>query len=50
MAEHIRVDPDTDEQLTELSKKRKKVRAAIRSKQDIAKEAVAALYKREIKK
>ena len=50
MAEHIRVDTDTNEQLTELSKKRKKARAAIRSKQDINKEAVAALYKKEIKK
>ena len=49
MAQYLKVSPVTDNQLTELSKKRKAEHAVSRSKQDIAAEAVAALHKKECK-
>ncbi len=50
MANHIRVTPMTDYLLTELSKKRKNEGKQIKSKQDIAAEAIINLHKKEIKK
>ena len=49
MAQYLKVSPVTDSKLTELSKKRKLEHAGNRSKQDIVAEAIAALFKKEIK-
>jgi hypothetical protein len=50
MAQHVKVKPSTDKMLTELSEKRKGEEAFIKSKQDIAAEAIEILYKKEIKR
>lgn len=49
MANHIRVTPMTDELLTALSVKRKAEGKQIKSKQDIAAEAIINLHKKEVK-
>ncbi|QZI87785.1 hypothetical protein PODOV050v2_p0023 [Vibrio phage 66E30.1] len=49
MAQHVKVNPTTDEMLSKLSEKRKRENSFIRTKQDIAAEAIVALYKKEMK-
>ena len=48
MAQHVKVNPNTDEMLTALSAKRKGEHAAIRTKQDIAADLILKQYKKEI--
>ena len=48
MAQHVKVNPNTDEMLSALSVKRKAEHAAVRTKQDIIAELVAGLYKKEV--
>lgn len=50
MAQHVKVKPSTDKMLSELSDKRKGEESFIKSKQDIAAEAIEALYKKEFKR
>lgn len=50
MAQHVKVNPSTDQMLTKLSKKRKAEEAFIKTKQDIAAEAIKAHYKKEMKR
>jgi hypothetical protein len=47
---NIKINEATDQQLKELSKKRKGENAMIRTKVDILSEAVDRVYKKEIKK
>jgi hypothetical protein len=49
MAQHVKVNPSTDDMLNKLSEKRKREESFIRTKQDIAAEAIAALYKKEMR-
>lgn len=49
MAQHVKVNPSTDKMLSDISSKRKKECSFIKTKQDIVSEAIAALYKKEIK-
>lgn len=50
MAQHVKVKANTDKMLSELSDKRKGEESFIKSKQDIAAEAIEMLYKKEIKR
>jgi len=47
---HLKVTTETDRMLTELSAKRKSECALVRTKQDIAAEAIQALYRKEQRK
>ena len=49
MAQHVKVTQSTSDLLDELSVKRKAEGSFIKSKQDIAAEAIQALYKKEVK-
>jgi len=49
MAQHVKVNPSTDQMLTEMSAKRKDENALVRTKTDIAAEAIAIQYKKEMK-
>ena len=49
MAQHVKIKPNTDKMLNELSEKRKNDEAFIKSKQDIVAQAVEAIYRKEIK-
>ena len=49
MAQHVKITISTDKMLNELSAKRKNADELVRTKQDIAAEAIAVLYKKEMK-
>ena len=49
MAQHVKVNPSTDQMLNEMSSKRKGENALVRTKTDIAAEAIAIQYKKEMK-
>ena len=50
MAKYVRTEDMADYMLTELSKKRKSESNQVKTKQDIALEAISNLYKKEFKK
>ena len=49
MAQHVKVTTSTNKMLDKLSGKRKSEESLVRTKQDIAAEAIIYLYKKEMK-
>ncbi len=49
MAQHVKTTPSTTKMLDEMSSKRKREGALVRTKMDIAAEALAIQYKKEMK-
>jgi len=49
MTQHVKITPSTNQMLNEMSAKRKNEGAIVRTKMDIAAEAIAIQYKKEMK-